>query len=263
MRKGHTFRIPNCLILDGTLSFSARRMGAVLYSRRNALGTCHKSLQELASFAQCSVSTARAALTELVAHGYITSRKVYRYDVGLGRTVYAKTAYTCVLGLSVGFTMVPRAVFTHRVRPSSFLVLLYLYFQAGNDRRAFPSLSKISADLDMARSTVCHSLRELGHARLVYAQACIKANRAHSFNSYYFLCQTTGAAVRLHPAHPLRPRAHRRAVERLGVLLALRYAPPHPGLSCFPYISFCPLPLRWKPPFTWGVVRFSATVVKT
>lgn len=252
MRSGHTFRIPNSLILDAALGFNARRMGAVLYSRRNAQGTCRKSLQELARLTHCTVSTARDALSQLAAHGYISYVKPSRYDAGMGRAVHAKTIYTCNLALLARFTMVPRTIFDRQIRPSSFLVLMYLYLQAGNGTRAFPSLRFMAKKLGMAKSSVCRALNELEHARAIYVQTCIKANHSHSDNSYYFLCQSTGAAEQLHIAHPRRPRTHRRAVERLGVLLALRYAPPRPGPICFPYISFRPLPLRWKPPFTWG-----------
>ncbi|MEM5769369.1 MAG: hypothetical protein AAGU32_13910 [Bacillota bacterium] len=47
-RRKPSFKVPNRLIQDGALSFSARRVGAVLYSRRSRLGACKRSLAYLA-----------------------------------------------------------------------------------------------------------------------------------------------------------------------------------------------------------------------
>jgi len=79
-----TFKLPNQLTTDASLSFSARRLGAVLYSRRNAFGFCQKSLATLASLSKLSVTTARKVISELSDAGYIDT---YRYNERLGRMV--------------------------------------------------------------------------------------------------------------------------------------------------------------------------------
>lgn len=181
------FKLPNKLLLDAGLSFSARRVGAVLYSRRNALGTCRKSLAALARFAACSVPTARKALAELEAAGYIARQRQYRYDPLLGQPVYDVQAYHCSLDFGQGYTLVPRSIFQYELRGSAFVVCLYLYFCLGNSSRAFPSLSRISSVLWMARSTVCQALACLREAGCILRQHCARANRTFSANSYFFL----------------------------------------------------------------------------
>lgn len=41
----------------------------------------------------------------------------------------------------------------------------------------------------MAVFTVCRALKALAGAGVILAQICMKANRAHASNSYFFLCQ--------------------------------------------------------------------------
>jgi len=76
-----TFKLPNQLITDASISFSARRLGAVLYSRRNAFGFCRKSsLATLASLSKLSVTTARKAISELSDAGYVAHLNTYRHN---------------------------------------------------------------------------------------------------------------------------------------------------------------------------------------
>lgn len=181
------FKVPNCLILDGSLSYSARRMGAVLYSRRNHFGTCQKSQAYLATLAGCSVTTARKALEELEAGQYIVRCKNYKYNEAQSRLVYDQYTYQCKLGFIGGFTLIPRDVFRRPLKSSSFVLCLYLYLRAGNSNRAFPSLNRMCKDLWMGKSTVCRAIKALAAIRRIYAQSCQKANRAFSSNSYFFL----------------------------------------------------------------------------
>lgn len=193
MRKSHrhgklTFKVPNRLILDGSLSFSARRMGAVIYGHRNALGACRKSLARLSALASCSIATARKALEELERGKYITRYRNFRYDEKLNRMVYDKYTYHCDIRFDGGYTLIPRTLFGHELKNSTFALCLYLYLRAGNGTRAFPSLNRTSRELWMAVSTVCRALKALSLAGVILAQLCIKANRAHANNSYFFLC---------------------------------------------------------------------------
>lgn len=208
MRKSHrygnpSYKVPNRLILDGSLSFSARRMGAVLYGHRNPLGACRKSLNRLAALASCTVSTARKALEELESSGYITRCRHYRYDEKQRRLVYDQYTYHCDLRFDGGYTLIPRNLFGYELKNSAFVLCLYLYLRAGNGTRAFPSLNRTSRELWMAISTVCRALKALTGAGIILAQICIKANRAHSNNSYFFLCNRS-AAVSAAQSAPFR-----------------------------------------------------------
>lgn len=252
-RRGPAFQVPNALLVDRELSFTARVVGAAIYSRKNSLNTCRKSIEELAALCHFSVGTVQTCLKKLEERGYLSAEKNYRFHLDRNRRVYAKTAYTCA-PVTKGFTLIPRSVFQYQLKPSRFLVLLYLYYQTGNAEKAFPSLSYMARHLKMSRGTVNDSIRELDAVGILYAQHCINANGSFNRNSYFFLCQTTGAAMRTTAPGPVRPRVRHMAANRLGVILARRRRPlpPGSGILFFPYGSFRPIPQRWKPPFTWG-----------
>lgn len=194
MRKENTFKVPNQLISDGNLSFTARRMGVVLYSRINRFGTCRKSLHTLAELACCAVATAHKAISELEGAGYITRSRHYRFDPDLQRPVYDCNTYHCPL-VTKSFTLVPRRVFQHDLSASSFILCMYLFQQAGNNRRAFPSISLMGDALAMGRSTVCRCLRLLRAGALWLVQTCRKLSRDLSCNSYYVLHDSACAPV--------------------------------------------------------------------
>lgn len=180
-----TFKLPNQLILDDRLSFSARRLGAVLYSRRNALGCCRKSLTTLAKLSRLSVTTVRKALAELSDTGHIAYINTYRYDERIQRVVYAVSVYQCLVPVSKDFTLIPWAVFDTEMQSSAFVAALYLYLQAGNGTRSFPSLRQICRDIGAGIATVCRAIKTLG--RLIYVLHCKRVNRAFSNNSYHIL----------------------------------------------------------------------------
>lgn len=182
-----TVKIPNDLIQNAALSFNARRMGAVLYSRRNALGACKKSLVTLASSAQCSVATARKALEELESAGYIRKERTYTYNDRLGRMVYGETIYHCDLSFRTGYTLLSRDLFQKDLSASAFCVAMYLRQQAGNGSRAFPSLSRICAIVGISMATVCKAIRLLGSLSVLLTQHCLKINHSFSNNSYFLL----------------------------------------------------------------------------
>lgn len=190
LHRGPSFKVPNRLILDTSLSFSARRMGAVLYSRRNRLGACTHSLANLAKLAPCSRPTARKALVELEDAGYITRKRNYKYDEELARLVYTQCTYRYDISFRGGFTFIPWSLFGRCLKRGAFLVCLYLYCQTGNKDVVFPSLNDSRKKLCMGKSTLCTALSELEAAGLVYVRHCVKANWAFSHNSYFFLNRT-------------------------------------------------------------------------
>ncbi len=189
MKKQLTFKVPNALICDSTLSFTARKVGAVIYAHRNALGCCHKSFEELAHLAGCSPLTARKAVQALQEAGYLSSSRTYRYHKHLKRMVYGKRAYSCALQYDGGYTLIPRSMIreTAAVTPAAFCVLLYVCLCAGNKRRAYPSITKICDALDMARSTVCRALQQIKQLACVVVQLCRKVNGCMAASSYHLV----------------------------------------------------------------------------
>lgn len=198
MSKAHryhsTFRIPNQLILDQTLSFSARRLAVVLYSRRNPLGCCRKSLAKLAELSSLSVTTTRKAIDELSSAGYIAHIHTYRYSEQLGRMVYANGVYQCLHSTAKAFTLVPWKIFDAPMTSSAFVAALYLYYQAGNSSRCFPSLVAICRGIGASIATVCRARRVLDTVRLFFILRCKKRNRAFSSNSYHILQTAPGVS---------------------------------------------------------------------
>lgn len=190
-----TFRIPNQLIVDATLSFSARRLGVVLYSRRNYLGCCRKSLAELAKLSGLSVTTTRKAIEELTSAEYIVHIRAYRYSEQLRRMVYDKSVYHCLLSTTKDFTMVPWRIFDAPMTCGAFVAALYLYYRAGNSSRCFPSLAAICQGIGASMATVCRARRILDTVRLFCILQCKKLNRAFSSNSYHILQQVADVSV--------------------------------------------------------------------
>lgn len=131
MRKRQTFQMPNRLILDVSLSYSAKRVGAVLFAHRNALGSCRKSLLELSALSGSIVSTVRSAIDELMGGGYIARKVGYRYSAAHGRVVYDKFTYFCNLDFGGGYTLAPRTLFGCKLHSTAFLLYLYLCYCAG------------------------------------------------------------------------------------------------------------------------------------
>lgn len=244
------FKMPNRLLLDKGLSFTARILGIALYSRINRLNTCRKSLKELSALCHLSEGAVATGLKKLEAHGYITRQRRAWYHHGRGRMEKIRTVYTCA-PITGGFTIVPRSVFQYDLKPSCTLILLYMHLHTGV-REAFPSYTRIARDLHMSRSTATDSAKELDSLGILYIRNCITSNGSYSNNSYFFLHQTTGAAARSSVAKRVRPRVRRLAVQRLGVLLAQRWRQLPVGAATFPYIQLQPVSRCWKPPFEWG-----------
>ena len=200
--KRKLFRNPNRLLLDDALSYSARRIGAALYSHRNRLGQCTISLEVLASLSGCSIPTVRKAIEELKRAGYIGFCHNYRYQEKIGRVGYGKTTYACLLPVTEGYTLIPREIFSWSLTHSAFCVCLCLFQQAGNTERAFPSIRRIARLLGMGCATVCRALEAVRKLRTILVLRCKKRNRVFNSNSYY-LCAECKGEIRTHTAVPV------------------------------------------------------------
>ncbi len=224
MKRNH-IKVPNRLITDDSLSYSARKLGAVLYSHRNHLGTVSMNLKDMARLSGLSIATVRRALDELEQSKHLTRCKQYKYDTQRERYVYATSLYSLDLSFEGGFTFVPRAQLRKAATMggSQFTVCLYLCFQTGNNYRAFPSLKKISTDLNMAKSTVCRVIKKLGAIGILLIQKCLKVNKAFSQNSYFFIRNSESKklttvvldAIHSERSNVCRPARHKKMKHKL------------------------------------------------
>ena len=97
---------------DAALTYSARRVGNALYSKRSRLGQCVMSLAYLARVSACSIPTVRKAVEKLENPGYICRCRNYQYSEQAGRVVYARTTYVCAVSTATNYTLIPHEVFS-------------------------------------------------------------------------------------------------------------------------------------------------------
>lgn len=185
MRK---FKIPNRLITDVSLSFSARRLGAYFCAASNRLGLTRKSLAMLSGLSGLSVSTVQSAIDELERSGYLTRQRTYRFDPARAHMVYDRTVYQVHKYLPGGFTLVPSDVLQKReLSSSAFVLALYLCEQGAGRGRAFPSISQMVEAIGVAKSTVCRALQQLKTVAVFLVRHCVRSNRTYAANSYFYL----------------------------------------------------------------------------
>lgn len=139
------------------------------------------------------MTTVRKALEELEDAKYITRTKNCRFIYAKGLIGYDQYTYHCVLGVQQDFTFIPWDLFGPCLKSCAFVLCLYLYQQAGNTTRAFPSLKRMCREIGMSIATVCRALDMLESIGRIYAQFCIKTNKAFSNNSYFFLITCSDA----------------------------------------------------------------------
>lgn len=168
------FLLPNAIILDHSLPFTARLLGAVLYDQES--GDCRMTLSQMASVSECSITTVRNCLQLLEIAGYISRHRGYRYNTA---------SYTHMSLNPESCTPIPRDIFSRRLDPSAFSILLFLYYKAWSAGGSFPSLRMISKAVGMSVATVCRSLKAIGQARRIYTQAETAALLAEGHVVYF------------------------------------------------------------------------------
>lgn len=224
-----TFKMPNSLICNDALSYSARRLGAVLYARRNALGCSRKSLEQLSELSGCAVATVRKGLVELEEAGYVSIQRCYKYSGALGRLVYARPIYQLDLSFKGGYTQMPRDIFAYggSVGNATFVVLMYLHQQAGNGTRAYPSINRVCRALGMGCSSVCRALQAIKELSCWLVRRCVKKNRAFACNSYHVVnvCEKVIGATVSFVGAMLRLAAVRLGVNSQGGSPCSYYSP--------------------------------------
>ena len=89
--------------------------------------------------------------------GCIDFCRSYQYQEKIGRVGYGKTNYACLLPVTEDYTLIPREIFQWKLSYGAFCVCLCLLQQAGNNKKAFPSIRSIAKLLEMGCSTVCRA----------------------------------------------------------------------------------------------------------
>lgn len=224
--KRNTFKLPNQLVLNVNLDFTTRKVGAVLYGRRNAFGFCTKSLESLATLSHCSVSTVRKAVKQLSDAGYVHFSRSYRYLPRKGRMVYGPMAYQVDLSFDGGYTLIPRDIFEEAINSeltaSSVVIMLSMLVAAGNQRRAWPSISRIERMVGAVRSTVCRALRQIKSMLGILVLLCRKRNGSYAASSYHFTTVLTeGQAAAFKQEPDFQQGAVQRSHKGCGILHAI------------------------------------------
>ena len=178
--------VPNHLITDAALSYTAKRVAFVLLLLAGRKGRyVTASFAALAQLCKCSRTTVQKVVKELCAQGYLHKSNRYHFDEQQNRFIYASNRYLW-LRREGGYTLVSREILAYDLTPAAFVTLLYLYRCAGRKGRAFPSLRRIAkAGLDMAKSTVCLALKTLRLLQAVVRYNCVTRRRCHASSSYY------------------------------------------------------------------------------
>jgi len=185
MKKRSYFKCPNALIRDDRLSYTARRVGCVLFAFSNAFGVCRKGYAEIARFADVSAATVKSAVNALARLGYLTVAPTKRYCAGIGGVGYGKNEYA--LNLSVlrkGYTRVSRDVFGYELTASAFVVYLAILMFQGGRNRAWPSIAKLQKATGAVCSTICTGLKLLRKLPTLLVQRFVKPDGAFAANSY-------------------------------------------------------------------------------
>lgn len=196
--------IPNDLIDDTRLHHSAKKVYAALALSRRPDGSIQVSLAKLGRISGLCQATVLQGLAELEEAGYIRKKRSWRYSVALGRLVIAANTYRLRSTCPTGYSLIPAAVFGHKLTGAEFAVLLYLYRCAGRTGRAHPSIrfiagawrGKTGHGLDMAKSTVQRALKRLAQLQLLVKHFCRAALGCLSCNSYYLTDMILGSLGR-------------------------------------------------------------------
>ena len=67
------------------------------------------------------------------------------------------------------------------------LVYIYLFYRMDKEKKAWPGINTIAADLSLSRSTVKRAIRDLERAELLRREACYRKNGSATSNRYYLL----------------------------------------------------------------------------
>ncbi len=184
------FKMPHVILDDVRLSKSARLIAAVLCACHGPSGRCCRSYAQLAAAAGLrSEKTARRAVAQLLECGYVSVRASRFRSAGTGRVLRGANVYRIDRAalLKRGYTFLPRRLLRERLSASEKLLCIAVYRAAGNERRAFPSISRLCRAVSCARSTVCAALRVLRSLPFLLVRLCRKKSGAFAASSYHLV----------------------------------------------------------------------------
>lgn len=147
--ENETFYLPIRLITHDLLSYSARRLGAILYGACDENGSLCVTLEALSGHSGLAVCTVRKAVDQLEYYGVLTRRKQPRAGI-----LY-------YLNMENESILIPRSLLLDStISSSAFIVRLYRYYLSSG-KQGSPSLKGTSAAVHMAKSTVCTAVKRI------------------------------------------------------------------------------------------------------
>lgn len=184
---------PNILIDDTIMHYTSKVVYVAMALCQRKSGLVKLTIAELVEKSGLCEATVMQALEELEAGHYIKRKRNWRFSKGLNRAVIASNTYKLCRNRSSGYTLIRASIFSQKITPATFCVLLFLYRCAGRNQRAFPSIryiagawkEKTGRGLDMAKSTVQLALKLLKELQAFDLRHCDTKRGCKSNNSYY------------------------------------------------------------------------------
>lgn len=192
------FRFPAQLIRDKNLTPSAKQLALAVFSLLGRDGLVCASQRRLAALSGLAVSTVNEHLPTLQGKYLNVTKRRARFDRSAGRPRGTASVITCAFP-ERDYVLIPYSFLDklrrRLIRCSDIPVFLYVRYRM-NKGKAYPSLKKIARETGLALRSVCHALKALTAAGLLYIEKCRKINGAFSCNSYFLLHGHAAASVR-------------------------------------------------------------------
>lgn len=199
MRYNQLFKMPNELITnEKNLHPSTIGVALILYAYMNKHRKFTNSLKNIATMAHRCQDTVRQAVAELESAGYIKKFQNYIYSRESEQNIYAQSTYHIIHPVQEDYTLVPYSWLDHALTPCTMQVLLSCrMFMVKEKSRSFPSIRKIAASIQVAKSTVCDAIKTVAQMCILVVESCKKEDGAYSCNSYHMLKRIHDQAVEL------------------------------------------------------------------
>lgn len=186
--KQQFFKMPNSLILDQSLTYSAKKICSKLYSLKNY--RYKVTINNICKKSKASQPTVYKVLKQLESQGYLHRVKNCIWNENLSRVVWDRNSYVCNVSTQSNFTMIPMDIFNYNLTFGAFTLYCYLKMVCGQKSHTFPSYSKIYKDIGMSKSAVQQAIHQLKDENLIHSENCVKQNGTFANNSYFFVKRT-------------------------------------------------------------------------
>lgn len=181
------FKLPNSLIADTTIPYSAKSVCAVIYAYKDEHNEAMISAKKICKILHCDANLVFNALNILEKKGYIRRKRNYRNNNETRKLQYDKNSYVCLLDMSADFTFVPRSSLYIKTTYASFSLYLYLLNQGFRKGRAFPSINKIINAVGISKSTILRAAEMLQAVGLIIKQQCKTVKNCFTSSSYFLV----------------------------------------------------------------------------